>query len=184
MKGIRQAVCAHADALRNYVHILVSVDPGIYSGNQMDTIFSQPDKFVRIETEWIRSLHEVLNLIQEYLSLIESWVNHVRGLARNLHISDVEFSEVEQWEKKTRDILKNKEFDKEYLEWVATDASQEVDRICAASQALIDKEPRLIELTSKFGGPFLSRVQQITEIWTESSIQDFQRLLIGILQKF
>jgi len=183
MKGIRQAVCDHADALRKYIRILVSVDPGIYTGNQMDTIFSQPDKFIRIETEWISSLHEILQLLQEYLGLVDGWVNHIRGLCQNLHIADVEISQLEQWEKNARGILGHKKFDKDYLEWVIADASQEVDRLGAASQALMDKGPRLIELANKFGGPFFLQVKQITQKWTTSDLRGFHKLLIGILQR-
>ena len=64
-----------------------------------------------------------------------------------------------------------------------TDTSGEVERLIASTQELTTAAPRLLELTSQYGGPFLDRVQQIGQAWLASGRRDFYAPLFTLLKE-
>ncbi|MFX1561908.1 MAG: hypothetical protein ACFFDP_01185 [Promethearchaeota archaeon] len=170
------------ELVRTFILEIISVDSGLYNVNQVTKIIREPDTIVRIETDWISTLLEILGIIKLYVTLVERWADHVYGLAQNLGASETEIGRFERLEAKAVDILRTKALDSSYIKWVLTDASQEVDRLVAETRELASKGSRFIELANRFGGPFLEQVQQIALAWTNADHLTFYEPLIALLQ--
>ncbi len=183
MNSLRQAFTNHSGTVRDYIVALLQVDSGIYNIDQLKTILEEPDTTVRMETKWLHSLLEALRIIQKYLRLVQKWVNHATGLARNLGATQREVIKLEKLELHASQMLQSKSFDQKYLRWVLEDAAQELDRLIATSHQLLVDAPNLIALADEFGGPFFKGSQQIAESWRERSRRDFLIPLSNLLQE-
>ena len=173
MDPLRQALVNHIEILRDFVMEVLQVDSGLYNVEDLNIIIVKPDTIVRLETDWIKGLLELLQMIQQYIQLVERWASHVYGLAQNLGVTPEELLQLERQEKQASDILPSKSQDRDYLSWIMTDISGEVERLIASTQELTTAAPRLLELTSQYGGPFLDRVQQIGQAWLASGRREF-----------
>jgi hypothetical protein len=149
---------------------------------EFDTTLIQPEVALRLETEWLRGLLNVLQLIKRYITVITRWENHVLGLAQNLGVTQSQIDQFWRQEANAEDFILKKEFDPKYLRWVLADTAQEVDRIIAATQQLIDEGAELIELSERFGGPFLSQIGRIAKVWVTTTRREFYTPLLEILQ--
>ncbi len=183
MNAIRQAFASHSETVRDYFVALIEVDSGIYNIAQLKTILEAPDSTIRMETEWLQSLLEAIRIIQKYIRLVERWVEHTMGLAKNLGATQSELIQLERFEIRAAEMVKSKDFDQKYLRWVLEDAAQELDRLIVTAHELLHAAPRLIELTEKFQGPFFFGTQQIAKNWEEHSRREFLIPLSTILQE-
>ncbi len=183
MTSVRQAFTAHAETVRDYLVALFQVDSGIYKTDELKTILEAPDSTVRLETKWLQSLMDVLLYIQKYIQLVERWVTHTRGLAKNLGATQREVKELENFKLQATDFLQTKNFDQKYLRWVLEDTAQELDRLIVTTHQLLFDVTRLIELIGQFSGPFFLNVKQIAINWQEHSRRDFLIPLSTILQE-
>jgi hypothetical protein len=183
MPSIRQAFTAHSETVRDYLVALFQVDSGIYETDQLKTILEAPDSTVRLETQWLQSLMEVLRYIQKYIHLVERWVTHTIGLVKNLGATQKELRDFENFKLKASDFLLKKHFDQKYLRWVLEDAAQELDRLIATSHQLLFDVPHLIELLEQFKGPFFRNIKQIAINWQEHLRRDFLMPISTILQE-
>ncbi len=183
MTSVRQAFTAHSETVRDYLVALIQVDSGIYKTDQLKTILEAPDSTIRLETEWLQSLMEVLLYIQKYIQLVERWVTHTQGLVKNLGATQRELREFENFKLQASEFLPTKNFDQKYLRWVLEDAAQELDRLIATSHQLLFDVSHIVELIEQFKGPFFLNVKQIAENWEEHSRRDFLIPLSNILQE-
>ncbi|MFX1563347.1 MAG: hypothetical protein ACFFDP_08575 [Promethearchaeota archaeon] len=182
MQSLRRALCNHLELVRTFILEIVSVDSGLYDVDRLNKIIREADTIVRIETEWISALLEALGLIKLYVTLVNSWADHVYGLAQNLGATKTEIRKFERLQVKATDILRTKTCDSSYMKWVLADASQEVDRLVATTRELLSNVSRIVELAKRFGGPFLEQVQRIALAWTKTERLTFYEPLIAILQ--
>ena len=173
MNNIIQAFVQHSETVRDYLVALIQVDSGIYNINQLKTILQAPDTTVRMETTWLKSLIEALHIIHKYIQLVQSWVDHTKGLARNLGATPTEVNEYENLELRATEFLQSKTFDQTYLRWVLEDAAQELDRLIAVAHQILADVPTLITLSNEFQGPFFSGYQQIAQNWKDHLRKDF-----------
>lgn len=183
MTSVRQAFTAHSETVRDYLVALIHVDSGIYKTDQLKTILEAPDSTIRLETEWLQSLMEVLLYIQKYIQLVERWVTHTQGLVKNLGATQRELREFENFKLQASEFLPTKNFDQKYLRWVLEDAAQELDRLIATSHQLLFDVSHIVELIEQFKGPFFLNVKQIAENWEEHSRRDFLIPISNILQE-
>jgi hypothetical protein len=182
MKEIRQALIVHLEVVREFTLNIWRIQSGIYKMNQFTKIIRQPGLIVRMEMDWIKGLLDVLNFIERYLFLVERWANHFLGLATNLRITEDELDQITVGQKRITDILHGKSFDMDYIHWVLTDVSEEMDRLAAATKHLTHEGSQVAEITSQLGGPFFDRVKEIALIWTTTARRGFHDPLNDLLQ--
>jgi len=183
MNSVLLAFTRHSEAVRDYIVALFQVDSGIYDFDQLKTILKEPDTTIRLETEWLQSLLQVLLYVRKYTQLVQEWVNHTLGLLKNLGANQRELTMFENQEITASQILQTKQFDQNYLRWVLEDTAQGLDRLIATSHQLIAIVPTLVSLIERFGGPFLGNIQQIATTWEENARRDFLMPLSTILQE-
>ncbi len=182
MESIRAALCKHMETIRAFVIQGVQVDSGVYDTEHFEEIFRYPGRIVEWETEWISSLLNALQSIQRYIQLVGRWADHFYGLAQNLGISREQFAKVWASQGGILQKLQEQSFEEQYLRWVVADVSEEIDRLAAASKELETEAPLLVELATKYGGPFLEQNKEIALNWMASEHLSFYTNLIAILQ--
>ncbi|MFX1509406.1 MAG: hypothetical protein ACFFBR_03775 [Promethearchaeota archaeon] len=183
MISVLQAFTRHTETVRDYIVALFQVDSGIYNVDQLKTILQEPDTTVRLETEWLQSLLKVLLYVQQYTTHVQKWVNHTLGLLKNLGANQRELHAYENRQITASQILQKKQFDQNYLRWVLEDAAQEVDRLIVTAHQLINDYSFFSNLIERFGGPFLSNIEQIASAWEANARRDFFVPLSTILQE-
>lgn len=183
MNSVLQTFTRHSETVRDYIVALIQVDSGIYNIDQLKTILQEPDTTVRLETEWLRSLLQLLSYVQKYMQLVQNWVNHTQGLLRNLGASQRELSRYDNREVSASKILQKKQLDQNYLRWVLEDTAQELDRLIVSVHQLIAELPTFLQLIDQFGGPFVGNFRQIAVAWEANARRDFLVPLSTILQE-
>lgn len=182
MKAVRQALIEHLEVVREFTLSIWRVESGVYNMKKLSEIIRQPGLIVRMEMDWITGLLEALNFIQRYLLLVERWANHFLGLAANLRITEGELSQIASGRRRITDILQFKSFDKDYLQWVLTDVSEEMDRLVAATKHLTSEGPQIVEHAGQLGGPFFDQAKKVALIWTTTARSVFYDPLSDLLQ--
>ncbi len=182
MESVRRALCSHIETVRSFVLKLVQVDSGVFSPSELNTALIQPEVTLRLETEWLKELLHVLQLIKRYITVVNRWEDHVLGLAKNMGANQAEIDQFWRQEAQAEAFVLKKTYDSQYLRWVLEDTAQEVDRIIAATQQLIDEGAQLIQLTERFGGPFLTQFGRIAKVWVNTTRREFYTPLLEILQ--
>jgi len=183
MTTVLQAFTQHSETVRDYLLALFQVDSGIYKIDQLKSILQEPDTTVRLETEWLQSLVQLLLYVRDYTLLVQEWVNHTLGLLKNLGGTQRELIQFENREITATEILQTKQFDQKYLRWVLEDTAQELDRLIATSHQLISAAPGMINLIEKFKGSFLMNIHTIALAWEANARRDFFVPLSTILQE-
>jgi hypothetical protein len=183
MNSVLQAFTRHSETVRDYIVALIQVDSGIYNIDQLKNILQEPDTTVRLETNWLHSLLQLLFYVRKYMQHVQDWVNHTLGLLRNLGATQRELSRYENREVPASKILKKKQLDQNYLRWVLEDAAQELDRLIVPAHQLIAELPTFLQLIEQFGGPFLGNFRQIAVAWEANARRDFLVPLSTILQE-
>ncbi|MFX1563083.1 MAG: hypothetical protein ACFFDP_07220, partial [Promethearchaeota archaeon] len=181
MMSIRQALVEYLDVVRTFAFEIASISSGVYDTDSPGKVLQNPILWVQKEADWIVELLEALDIIQNYVELVRRWANHVSGVAHNLGITDIEITKVERKQTSIVALLKMKSFDQDYLKWVLADISQEVDRLILPTQQLIEKAPRLLELTDQFRGFFMENVKKIVLAWTGQNLEELYNRLIEVL---
>jgi hypothetical protein len=182
MSRLRQALCNHLETTRVFALKVMEVDSGIYDVSQLRTILHEPDTVIQLETTWIADLLEALQIIQRYMTEVERWANHIYGLEHHLRIKETDDVRIQRREVTAVDLLAAKTFEKGYLQWVLADLAEELDRLTAAYREMQAQVPRLVELTQRYGGPYLDQVQQVALTWVASGRIDFPKDLVSIIE--
>lgn len=182
MDVLRQNLVKHLDALRTFIIELYKVDSGLYSVDQVDILLRQPNALRRMEFDWIHNLREILDTIQQFLSMVERWSNHIYGLAHNLGATQQEAIQIRERQISGVRVLQTKAIDKEYLDGVLTASTHEVDRLIDDTQPLLQKGPRMLVLGKQFGGPFFEQVLEISMAWVSIDRRDFYAPLQTLLE--
>lgn len=183
MESLHQALSHHMEAMRALVFEVASVDSGIYDVRRLPELFREPGRFVQLETAWIRGLLDLLRLIERYVHLVDRWTAHVAGLMQNLGATEEQILRAQRMELTVADLFQQERYDQEYLRWILTDVSDEVDRLVAESQDLVSETPRLVKLADQFRGPFLEQVKQIALVWMREDRRDFYAPLLRHLEE-
>jgi len=183
MESPRQAFDHHLKTIRGLILEVASVDSGIYDATRAADLLREPGRIIQLETTWIQSLVDLLHLMERYVRLVERWTSHVAGLMQNLGASEEEILRAQRMQLTVAELFRHKQYDPEYLRWILTDVSDEVDRLVAESQDLVSDTPRLVKLADQFGGPLLERVKQIALVWMSEDRRGFYAPLLGILQE-
>ncbi len=183
MTTVLQAFTQHSETVRDYLLALFQVDSGIYKIDQLKSILQEPDATVRLETEWLQSLVQLLLYVRDYTQLVQEWVNHTLGLLKNLGGTQRELIQFENREITATEILQTKQFDQKYLRWVLEDIAQELDRLIATSHQLISAAPGMFNLIEKFKGSFFINIHTIAMAWEANARRDFLVPLSTILQE-
>lgn len=181
--SIRQVLVEYLDVVRAYAFEVVSISSGVYDLVSPGKILQKPDEWIQTEADWIDSLLETLDIIQHYVELVRRWANHVFGIVHNLRITDIQITKVERKQTSVTALLQRKTFDQDYLQWVLADVSQEVDRLVASTQDLLEKAPQLLELTEQFRGSFMENVKQIALAWTTQNLEELYKHIIKVLDE-
>jgi len=182
MSSVRIILAEYLDTVRDYAYEIVNVESGIISSDEFQSLLQQPNVWFQQEADWVDVLLEGLEIIQQYVDVVNSWVTHIQSLIHNLQLTGAEFRQIIDNQGGMTELLQSKTFDEKYLQWVLKDASEEVERLVIVTRALLEQAPRLVTLTDQIQGPFMQNVKQIIQTWTDHNLSELYSRLIALLE--
>lgn len=182
MGDLRHRLIKHLETLRAGIIELHKVDSGLYNVAQVDLLLRQPNALRRIESDWVKNLKAILDTIQDFLTIVGRWANHIYGLAHNLGATPEEASQIRDRQISGVRVLQTKTIEKEYLSGILAASTHEVDRLIDDTQALLLKGQTIVELIRQFGGPFFGQVLEISIAWVSVERRDFYAPLQNLLE--
>ena len=188
---IRQLVSAYLDRVRAFNDQVMSIDSGIYPPAERAQFIHRPDSLLRMENEFVDQLLLLLRNLQQYVSLGERWRSHLYGVSGNLQFTQEEQEQVLARRLGALEVMREKDYigvfrDGEwrgYLQWVAVNAAEELERLLAETRYLHSSGKQLLKLVDRFRGDFLLSFRGTLSRWLKVDLKKVTKTLQGWLNR-
>lgn len=185
-------VADYLDRIRVFTSAVLSVDTGIFSPSSHTLLLQQPESLVQMENDFVNQLLHVLNELQQGLAVGEQWRVHLSGLARNLRMTEPEFTTLFDKHRLAVQVVQGKGFRDRfasdtdpagYLRWVAIDTAEGLEPLLVATQHLGMHGETFASALKLFESPFLERFEKGVSRWQTVNLDDVAGTLRGHLDQ-